>query len=92
MKRLSKRELEAVRVNAKEITEAERALYILQGLTPCPRCKGVKTYQFRREYTIGGRYYHFSRTCHWCSQTETPGYFTPQEATDYGITELSRRL
>lgn len=92
MTRLSKRELEAVRVHAKEITEAERALYILQGLTPCPRCKGVKTYTYKREYSIGGRYYHFQRTCHWCSQTETPGYFTPQEAMDHGLVGNTRRI
>lgn len=84
-KRYSKRMLEDIRKKAKQYSDSEHTLFILQGLLPCPRCKGKRVMPHKTEKPVDGKYYHFSRSCQWCGQTETPGYFTTQEVAEYGI-------
>ncbi len=84
-RKLSKRVWTEAQTYGRKIWETEKALHVLAGKMPCPRCDGKLVYKWSAEFPVDGRYYHFKRACRYCSMTETPGYFTPQEVQDYGI-------
>ena len=71
-----------VMASARKNLEAERALRILGGYVVCKACSGERMARFKREVTVNGRTYHFSRECNACNSNEYPGYFSPQEMAE----------